>query len=34
MLDSLFPYSFRFSIANEEATASVFFWLGEEPLET
>jgi len=34
MLDSLFPYSFRFSMANEEATALVSSWLGEEPMET
>jgi len=32
MLDSLFPYSFRFSMANEEVSASVSSWLGEEPL--
>ena len=34
MLDSLFPYSFRFSLVNEEAAAPVSSWLGEEPLET
>jgi len=34
MLDSLFPCSFRFPTVNEEVSASVSSWLGEEPMET
>lgn len=34
MLDSLFPCSSRFSMANEEVSAPASSWLGEEPLKT
>jgi len=34
MLDSLFPCSFRFSMAEEEVVAPALTWPGEEPLET
>jgi len=33
MLDSLFPSSFRFSMAEEEIVAPALIWLGDEPLE-
>jgi len=34
MLDSLFPCSFRFFMAEEEIVVSALTWPGEEPLET
>jgi len=34
MLDSLFPCSFRFSMAEEGIAAPTLTWTGEEPLET
>lgn len=34
MLDSLFPCSSKFSMANEEVSAPASSWLEEEPLET